>query len=64
MLISAAKLSEVPVEAATEDRDVASSRLGARIPRSIEHIDSAATDSARTAACATFLGCLRNSWSR
>jgi hypothetical protein len=64
MLINAAKLSEVPVEAATEDRDVASSRLGARIPRSIERIDSAAYDSARTAACATFLGCLRNSWSR
>jgi len=60
MLLTAAKLSETPAE----DRDVSSSRLGADLPRSVESPDSAAEDSTRAAACATFLGCLRNSWSR
>jgi hypothetical protein len=60
MLVNAAQL----YEAAAEERDVSSSRLGANLPRSIETPDSPAEDSSRVAACATFLGCLRNSWSR
>ena len=60
MLLTAAKLSET----SGEDPDVSSSRLGANLPRAIESRDSAAEDSSRAAACATFLGCLRNSWSR
>jgi soluble lytic murein transglycosylase-like protein len=60
MLLTAAKLSET----SAEDRDVSSSRLGANLPPSVESPASAAEDSIRTAACATFLGCLRNSWSR
>jgi soluble lytic murein transglycosylase-like protein len=60
MLVNAAKLSET----ADEERDVSSSRLGASLPRSIETPDSAAQDSSRAAACVTFLGCIRNSWSR
>jgi hypothetical protein len=60
MLLNAAKLSE----ASAEEGDVSSSRLGANLPHSIETPDSAAADSIRAAACATFLGCLRNSWSR
>jgi hypothetical protein len=60
MLVNAAKLSE----ALPEDLDVASSELGATVPRAIQSVDSTAEDSIRTAACATFLGCLRNSWSR
>jgi transglycosylase-like protein with SLT domain len=60
MLVNAAKLSEASIE----DSDVASSRLGANVPRTIESPDSTAVDSVRTAACATFLGCIRNSWSR
>jgi hypothetical protein len=65
-LVNAAKLIEESAEAGdvSPEPDVSSSRLGANVPRSIEHIDSAAYDSARVAACATFLGCLRNSWSR
>jgi hypothetical protein len=60
MLVNAAKLSEASIE----DSDVASSRLGANVPRTIQSPDSTAEDSVRTAACATFVGCLRNSWSR
>ena len=60
MLLNAAKLTE----ASAEEPEVSSSSLGATVPRQVEHIDSAAVDSARMAACATFLGCLRNSWSR
>ena len=60
MLLNAAKLSETP----PEEREVSSSTLGASVSRPIERPDSAAYDSARAAACATFLGCLRNSWSR
>jgi Transglycosylase SLT domain len=64
MLVNAAKLSLDPTEESIEERDVASSTLGATVPRPIERPESAAIDSARVAACATFLGCLRNSWSR
>ena len=60
MLLTAAKLSEP----SAEGPDVSSSKLGASLPHSIESPDSTADDSIRAAACATFLGCLRNSWSR
>lgn len=60
MLANAARLSE----ASAEGRDISSSELGANLPRSIDHTDSTAYDSTRAAACVTFLGCLRNSWSR
>jgi hypothetical protein len=59
MLLTAAKLSD----SSDEDRAVSSSKLGADLPRSVEGSDSTEATSEPTQ-CTTFLGCLRNRWSR
>jgi transglycosylase-like protein with SLT domain len=59
MLLNAAKLSD----SSDEDRAVSSSKLGADLPRSVESSDSTEATS-EPSECTTFLGCLRNRWSR